>query len=148
MQRFDNEKGKGRSVDILNMREDEADIFYSQFEGFGAELQQSCAEELKSLIREGNQNDSQWILVVHSKEGEVIGRIEVTSFDNKEAAVRIQIPKKDIAVKYGIEVVEHFLQICKDNHYFEAVELETTPVAAIYRRSRMDNARRVKLNVA
>lgn len=148
MQRFDNEKGKGRNVDILNMREEEADIFYSQFEGLPAELQQSCADELKGQIRKSNQNTSDWILVVHSKEGKVIGRIEVTSFDDKEAAVRIHIPKKDIALKYGMEVVEYFLQICKDNRYFEAVELETTPVAVMYCRSRMNNARRVKLNVA
>lgn len=148
MQRFDNEKGKGRNVDILNMREEEADIFYSQFEGLPAELQRSCADELKDQIRKSNQNTSDWILVVHSKEGGVIGRIEVTSFDDKEAAVRIHVPKKDIALKYGMEVVEYFLQICKDNHYFETIELETTPVAAMYRRSRMNNARRVKLNVA
>lgn len=123
MQQFDNEKGKGRNLTILNMTAEEADVFYAQFPGLPEELQRQCAEELKRQISKSDEGFLEWILAIHSKENELVGRIEVTSFDGRTAAVRIQIPNRDLALKEGIEVVEQFLEICRNNHYFDTIEL-------------------------
>ena len=126
MQQFNDKQGKGRLLNISNMKEEEAEELFEQ-NNIPEELKVQCAKELKKqihrLTKEGDYLE--WILAIRSKEGKLIGRMEVTSFDEKVASLKIQIPNANYISKYGIEALEQFIEICKNNHYFVKIELDS-----------------------
>lgn len=125
MQHFDDKQGEGRLLNISNMKEEEAEELFNQ-NNIPLDLKEQCALELKKrihkLAKEGDYLE--WILAIRSKEGKLIGRMEITSFDEKVASLKIQIPNASNISKYGIEALEEFIEICKNNQYFVKIELD------------------------
>ena len=135
MQKFDNKKGKRRRLDLANMKEEDAEKFYAQCLGLSKELQKQCEKELKQQIQKKEDDDIlQWILAIYSKSGKLIGKMEISSMDGKEASLRIQIPNENWILKYGVEALDQFLKICSENHYFTRIELVSSAITERYRK--------------
>lgn len=125
MQKFNDKQGEGRLLNISNMKEEEAEELFKQ-NNMPLDLKEQCALELKERIRKlAKEGDYlEWILAIRSKEGKLIGRMEITSFDEKVASLKIQIPNASNISKYGIKALEEFIEICKNNQYFVKIELD------------------------
>lgn len=136
MQQFDNTKGKRRLLSISNMTEKEAEVFYNQFPRVPQEVKEQCTEELQKQIRRTQENDFplEWILAVYSRDGKLVGKIEVSSIQGQEASLVIEVPNQDWVLKYGIEAVDQFLKISRENDYFKQIELVPSIVTEQYRK--------------
>lgn len=135
MQKFDDEKGKRRLINLSNMKEEDAEKYFVQCRGLPEELQKQCTEELRGQIKKIDEGIALgWILAINLKSGKLIGKMEITSIDGVEASLRIQIPNENWILKYGLEAVDQFVKICKENHYFEKIELVSCAITEKYRK--------------
>lgn len=123
MHNFDNQKGVRRLLDISTMKRDEVKDYYLQFFSMEPAQKERKIEQLKEEI--SKQEDYKWILVIKSKTGKVVGKIEVFELvKNETAYVTIEIPNENWVNRYGKEAIHEFLKICRENHYFSSIELE------------------------
>ena len=136
MQQFDDTKGKRRLLTISNMKEAEAEMFYDQFPKVPQEVKEECTAELKKQIRRTQENHFplEWILAVYSREGKLVGKLEVSSIQDQKASLIIEVPNQDWVVKYGIEAIDQFLKISRENDYFKQIELVPSIVTEQYRK--------------
>ena len=135
MQKFDDEKGKRRLINLSNMKEEDAEKYFVQCLGLSKELQKQCTEELQRQIKKIDEGYVLgWILAINSKSGKLIGKMEITSIDGIEASLRIQIPNENWILKYGVEAIDQFLKICSENHYFKKIELVSCSITERYRK--------------
>jgi len=123
MHNFNDQKGVRRLLDITNMTRSDVKDYYLQFFSMKPEEKEAKMEKLKEEVI--NRKDYKWILVIKSKNGKVVGKIEVFELvKNETAYVTIEIPNQNWIHKYGTEAIHEFLKICKENNYFSAVEME------------------------
>lgn len=147
MQQYEDSKGKRRFLDIEKMKENEVSDYYLQ------NLELSRGErikreiQLKTKIRQNNSYE--WILVIKLKDGRVIGKIEVMEMSNNAAFVTINLPNKNWKMKYGIEALDQFIKICKENAYFSKIELEkNNSIVKRYIKAHDEVSYEIKLDVA
>lgn len=123
MHKFDNQRGVRRLLDISNMKVIEVGDYYLQFFSMDSAKKEMQIQELKERIK--NLEEYQWILTIKSKDGKIVGKMEVFELsENQTAYVTIEIPNKNWVCKYGPEAIHEFLKICRENQYFTEVELE------------------------
>lgn len=122
MQRFDDNKGERRLLDIKNMEVEEVDDYYLQHFKLSKTEKSNREKELRARIKKAESNE--WILAIKSKEGKVIGKIEVWDTGAGTAYVTINLPNDNWKRKYGLEAIDQFIKICKENAYFSKIELE------------------------
>jgi len=123
MHNFNDQKGVRRLLDITNMTRSDVKDYYLQFFSMKPEEKEAKMEKLKEEVI--HRKDYKWILVIKSKNGKVVGKIEVFELvKNETAYVTIEIPNENWIHKYGTEAIHEFLKICKENNYFSAVEME------------------------
>ncbi len=125
MQQFDDQKGERRLLDIKNMKVREVADYYLQY----LELEQDEKNKRKSQLKERiKQNKKvkpcEWILAIKSKDGKIIGKIEAMDMGNRIVFVTINLPNKSWKIKYGVEALDQFIKICKENKYFSKIQLE------------------------
>lgn len=132
MQQFDDAKGKGRFLNISNMKEEEAKEFFLQCTRMPKELQQQCGKELIKKISKLNKQE--WILAIHSNEdNNLIGKIEVHFINEEMANLRIHIPSTRWKNKdYEIKAIDQFLKICRDNQYVKTIQLAKSDITEKY----------------
>lgn len=135
MHKFDNQKGVRRLLDISNMKVNEVGDYYLQFFSMDSAKKEMQIRKLKEQIK--NLEEYQWILAIKSKDGKIVGKMEVFELSkNKTAYVTIKIPNESWMCKYGPEAIHEFLKICKENQYFTQVELEArNKIVEIYMNS-------------
>jgi len=136
MQVFNDEKGKRRQIIISNMQVSEVDeYYYSQFHREPKEIQAEYAKRLRKRIEDLSQKDdvSEWILGIHGIDGKLIGRMEIQSADSETASMKIEIPSRTKRYNYGVESIKQFCKICKENHYFKKIEMESNEITESYK---------------
>ena len=111
MQQFDDNKGERRLINIANMKEEEVKDFYNQYYQYTKEQKKDYEQKLAKQIRKlQTKKPSKWILAVHSKEGKLVGKIEVKPLEETQiASFQIQIPNENWVRKYGLEAIDQFL---------------------------------------
>ena len=125
MQQFDASKGARRLLDIKNMEVKEVKEYYLQHLKLSdVERNNRILQLKKRIIRAKKPGFYEWILAIISKDGKIIGKLEVMDMGNQTAFVTINLPNKSWKTKYGEEALDQFLKICKENHYFSKLELE------------------------
>ena len=122
MQQFKNEKR--REVDIVNMKTEEVREYYLQNLELSKQEKQNREKNLKERIKKAGKEAFEWILAIKSKDGKVIGKIEVMEIGEGKAYFRINLPNKNWKRRYGVEAAKQFVKICKENQYFSVIELE------------------------
>lgn len=126
MQQFNDQKGERRLLSIANMQVKDAESYYRQYNGLEKMERLQKIKNLKERIKKNKKNPKlyEWILAIKSKDKNVVGKIEVLSKGNGIAFLTISIPKEDWLYKYGIEAIDQFIKICKENEYFSTIELD------------------------
>ena len=126
MQHFDNEVGVRRILDIKKMASKEAIDYCYQFSGLDAKEIDTKASELKKEIADNNKEASsyKWILSIKTKEGKVVGKMDVFDMEKGQAYVMLDIPNKGYEHKYGTEAIDQFIKICAEKKYFSKIYLE------------------------
>lgn len=125
MQQFDDKKGERRELDIKNMEVKEVREYYLQNLELSKEEKKNRENQLKERIKRSKEdNFYEWILAIKSKDGKVIGKIEVMEMGPDKAFFTINLPNKNWKKKYGVEAIKQFIKICKENKYFSELELE------------------------
>ena len=122
MQRFDDEKGKRRLLDIENMKVRDVKDYYSQFLNMEKEERIEKMKKLKDKIK--SKIPYEWHLAIKSKEGKMIGKIEVLFMEPEIAFVTITIPDERKNRKYGEEAIDQFIKICREKKYSSTVQLD------------------------
>ncbi len=135
MQQFNDSKGKRRLVNIANMKEEEVEDFYNQYHKLSEEEKKEATQKLHQQIRKvKTKKPSKWILAIHSKEGKLIGKIEVKPLEEERTvSFKIQIPNENWILKYGMEAIDQFLKICKENKYFQEIRIMPEPITEQYK---------------
>ncbi len=135
MQQFDDNKGERRLINIANMKEEEVKDFYNQYYQYTKEQKKDYEQKLAKQIRKlQTKKPSKWILAVHSKEGKLVGKIEVKPLEETQiASFQIQIPNENWVRKYGLEAIDQFLKICKENKYFQEIRIMPEPITEQYK---------------
>lgn len=135
MQQFNDSKGKRRLVNITNMKKEEAKEFYYQFPQIPEEERKKFIVKLKNQIKRNHtQNPYKWILSIHSKWGKLVGKIEVNPLaEEQKVCVHIQICNDSWVMKYGMEAIDQFIKICRENKYFKEIQLAPDPVTEQYK---------------
>ena len=125
MQQFDDNIGVRRLLDITNMEVVEVKEYYRQNLQISDVEKNNRIRQLKERIIKSKQPGFyEWILAVKLKDGKVIGKIEVMDMGNQKAFLTINLPNKSWKMKYGEEALDQFLKICRENKYFDMIELE------------------------
>lgn len=119
MQQFKDEER--RMLNIRNMQVSDAEDYYLQFSKMkkSEKVQKIC--ELEERIKKNISYE--WILAITSRNGKIVGKIEVLEMSPSVAFFTIELPDNK-KIKYGIEAIDQFLKICKENEYFSELELE------------------------
>ena len=125
MQQFEDSKGERRILNIKNMKREDVAEYYLQH----GELTKKQRHDKEKILREQISKSKkkhfyEWILAVKSKKGKVIGKIEVLDMGNSTAFVTINLPDGEEKNRYGVEALDQFIKICKENKYFSTIELE------------------------
>jgi len=125
MQQFDGSKGERRLLDITSMEVMEVKEYYFQYLGLNPVEKNNRIRQLKErIIKSKEPGFYEWILAIKLKDGKIIGKIEVIDMGNDKAFLTINLPNKSWKMKYGEEALDQFLKICKENKYFNMIELE------------------------
>lgn len=125
MQQYEDLKGKRRELDIVKMEVEEVKEYYLQYLELSEKEKDNRESELKRrIIRSRKEGFYEWILAIKSKDGKIIGKIEVLEMGMNKAFLTINLPNKNWKRKYGIEAVKQFIKICKENRYFSEIELD------------------------
>lgn len=137
MQHFDDLKGKRRRVTISEMTVKEVEEYYIQDSTLKKEKekQSQYVRTLKKRIKGLNQQKDvdTWILSIHDRDGKLIGKMEINSKEEGRAALKIDIPNETWNYKYGVEAIDQFCKICRENRYFNVIELESdNPITQRY----------------
>lgn len=119
MQQFKDEVR--RTLNIRNMQVKDVENYYLQFTKMkkSEKIQAIC--ELEERINQAKSYE--WILAVTSRDGKIVGKIEVLELSSTTAFFTIELPSNR-KLKYGIEAIDQFLKICKENGYFSEIELQ------------------------
>lgn len=125
MQQFNNETGIRRLLNIENMEVNEVKDYYLQFLDLEPEEKEDRESKLKQqIIQSKKDNFYEWILAIKTKDGKIIGKIEVLEMGANKAFFTINLPNKSWKMKYGVEAVKQFIKICSENKYFSELELD------------------------
>lgn len=125
MQQFDDSKGERRILDIKKMLREDVENYYMQHLQLSLREKHCREAELRKRITKSKKKDFyEWILAIKSKDGKIIGKIEVLDMGNNTAFVTINLPNKSWKIKYGEEALDQFIKICEENKYFSKIELE------------------------
>lgn len=132
MQRFNDDKGTRRLLDIKNMQANEVLTYYLQVKGMHKKQDKKQLEQavnwMKHEIEDVSawQDVNKWILTIKSKDHrKLIGVIKVFEMKPEEAFVKIHIPNENWVFKYGTEALDQFVKICKEMQCFSTIEFET-----------------------
>ena len=146
MQRFDDEQGKRRLLNIENMKVRDVKDYYSQFPDLENDKRVEKMKKLKDKIK--SKISYEWYLAIKTKEGKIIGKIEVFFMKPDIAFVTIAIPNESKSRKYGEEAIDQFVKICREKKYSSTVELDRdNPIIERYIHSH-DNIKDYKIEVA
>ena len=127
MQQFDNDVGIRRMLDINTMKSREAKDYCYQFSSLDAEEIDTKATELKEEIANNNKeasNSCKWILSIKTKDGKVVGKMDVFDMEKGKAYLMVEIPNESYELKYGSEAIDQFIKICSEKKYFSNIYLE------------------------
>lgn len=125
MQQYDDSKGIRRELDIVKMEVEEVKEYYLQYLELSEKEKNDRENELKRrIIRSKKDGFYEWILAIKSKDGKVIGKIEVMEMGPARAFFTINLPNKNWKIRYGLEAMKQFMKICKENNYFSVIELD------------------------
>lgn len=151
MQKFNDSFGARRLINLTSMTVEEAkDYVFTQFYGEPKEKKTQMARTLKKRIKGlAMQKDEvyEWILAIHTKEGKLIGKMEVYSADNITASIRIEVPNK-MKVQYGVEAIKQFRKICEEQKLFKRIELESNEITERFKTDYGIASNFVEVNVA
>lgn len=132
MRNFSDKAGKRRTIVISNMKLEEAEDYSFLF------CRQTKAEREKRKIdlekRIKNSKEDEWILAIHTIEGKLIGKMEISSSDSVTAKLEIEMPNEVMAYHYGVESIKQFRKICKECNYFSSIELEVNKITERYKK--------------
>lgn len=152
MQNFNDECGVRRLIRISSMTVEEADNYvFSQFYREPKEKQSKMARTLKKRIKglaQQKEEVYEWILAIHTKEGKLIGKMEVYSADAITASIKIEVPDKIKSLNYGVEAIKQFRKICEENHYFKRIELESNDITERYKEAYELDSNFIEINAA
>lgn len=125
MQQFDDNKGERRILDIKKMLREDIESYYIQHLQLSKNERHFRESELRKKIANSKKKDFyEWILAIKSKQGKILGKIEVLDMGNNTAFVTINLPNESWKIKYGEEALDQFIKICEENKYFSKIELE------------------------
>ncbi len=123
MQKFCNEWGKRRRINLKSMTEREARQYASCF----SNISKKQEIDLIKRIKENNNAQGEickWILSIQDPSEKIIGKIELFDMGTKKAYLSITIPQKSWIMKYGNEAIDQIIKVCKEHKCFESIELE------------------------
>lgn len=127
MREFDNRIGERRRLNISNMERNEVKDYFLQFFSMDSAKKEKEEQRLKEEIKDREESlvRYKWILAIKSKEGKVVGKIEVFELiKDQRAFLTIEIPNENWIYRYGTEAIHEFIKICKEQLYFSELELE------------------------
>ena len=137
MQHFENAVGDRRLITIRNMKLEDVEEYYkTQFHKENKVTQEQNIRKLKKRLKGLMQQKEvyEWILAICTKDGKIIGKMEIYSADAEVASLKIEIPNEIWSFKYGVEAIKQFVKICTENHYFKKIEMEDNVITERYRR--------------
>ena len=137
MQKFNNGYGVRRLIIISSMTVEEAeDYVFTQFYREEKEKQFQMARTLQERIKilEQQKEVYEWILAIHTKEGKLIGKIEVYSTDDVTADIKVEVPNKVKKIMYGVEALKQFRKICEEQKLFKRIRLEPDEISERFKK--------------
>ena len=136
MQKFDDEAGVRRRLDLCNMKVSDTEDYFLQFLTIGKKEKKHLAAELSERLSNNSCDDGvkQWFLSVKDKSGQIVGKIEV--FPAKEDAFfTIEIPNNQWILRYGDDAIDQFIKTCREKGYFSKIEFDReNPIIDHYRK--------------
>jgi len=125
MQQYDDSRGERRLLDIKLMNVEDAKDYYLQFHNDDKKREQKTKELEERIERNAVISEVfEWVLSIKLKTGKLIGKIEVLSVGNSTGFITIKIPNESSSLKYGVKVIDQFIEICRENNYFSKIQLE------------------------
>lgn len=122
MQKFRDEWGIKRRLDLQTMTEKEAKEYCIKFKDVSVNVKKALIERIRKNV--DNQKPCEWILAIKDKSGKVVGKLEIFDIGNQKAFLSISIPYYPWKQRYGTEAIDQIIKICIEQKTFDEIELE------------------------
>lgn len=115
---------KRRRIIIKTMEENEVEDYYNQFQMNENEKKEKI-KGTKQVIRcckNSKPNDSMLVFSVkEANNNKIIGTILTRTIGIGKISVQISIPREENKWSYGVEILDQFRKICKEEAFFKNI---------------------------
>lgn len=116
---------KRRRIIIKTMEENEVEDYYNQLL-ISEEEKTRKIKETKKVVKackDSDSNNSMLIFVVReASSNKIIGTILTRKIGLGKISVQVSIPREENKWSYGVEVLDQFRKICKEEAFFESIK--------------------------
>lgn len=116
---------KRRRIVIKTMEENEVEDYYNQLP-ISEEEKTRKIKETKKVVKackDSDSNNSMLIFVVReASSNKIIGTILTRKIGVGKISVQVSIPREENKWSYGVEVLDQFRKICKEEAFFESIK--------------------------
>lgn len=116
---------KRRRIIIKTMEEKEVEDYYNQFPMDEEEKARKIklTKKIVSRCKFSNPNNSMLIFVVRATKGnKFIGTIVTQTIGVGKISVQISIPREENEWSYGVEILDQFRKVCKEEAFFDSIK--------------------------
>ena len=113
-----------RRIIIESMAEEDVELYYMQFDITEEERKKKIAEIRKCIRACKNSESDPMLFFIAKLKGNrgILGSILIKKIDSNKISLQISIPKESNESLYGVEVVDQFIKICKEETFFKDVK--------------------------
>ena len=115
-----------RRIIIKTMEEEEVEEYYNQLQ-LDQRERATKVKETKKCVRKcinANPNDSMLFFAVRERGSDrLIGTILTKNIGTGKISVQISIPRESNEWSYGVEIVDQFKKICKEEKFFRNIKI-------------------------